>query len=90
MVADSKLTNRTPYLHPPRSEESQGNVGPFWKCTMNTFIHKFNTAMFPESILVYLSMECEFLPAEGLGGSRVVQGSAACTVWLIDLSASTH
>lgn len=31
-----------------------------------------------------------FQPAEGLGGSRVVQGSTACLVRLVDLSASAH
>ena len=37
------------------------------------------------------SKECwETLPAEGLWGSRIVQGSTACLVRLIDLSASAH
>lgn len=31
-----------------------------------------------------------FQPAEGLGGGRVVQGSTACLVRLVDLSASAH
>lgn len=58
--------------------------------TVSDFEHFVACVPSPVSGREHIRREILSQPAEGLGGGRVVQGSTACLVRLVDLSASAH